>query len=132
MCQAGATDREIAETLGIQEATFYRWRHSHPEFREALKLGKESADDRVEKALFRKAVGYSVDSIKIFQNNGIPVVVPYVEHVPPDTTAQIFWLKNRKKAEWRDRHDIDMTVASASLSDADLERIANATSSTKA
>lgn len=29
------------------------------------------------------------------------------KEVVPDTTAQIFWLKNRKPAQWRDKQDIE-------------------------
>ena len=91
MAQRGATDREIADALGIAESTFYNWRHSHPEFLEAVKLGKEAADDRVESALYHRAVGYRHDAIKIMQYEGQVVVEPYVEHVPPDIGAIKLW-----------------------------------------
>ena len=105
LASQGATDREIAEELEVSEATLYRWKHSHPEFRESLRLGKEAADDRVEQSLYRRAVGYSFDAIKIMQYEGQPVIVPHVEHVPPDTTAGIFWLKNRRREQWRDKQE---------------------------
>jgi Asp-tRNA(Asn)/Glu-tRNA(Gln) amidotransferase A subunit family amidase len=103
MCQQGATDREVAQRLDVAEGTLYRWRHEHPEFRESLRLGKESADDRVEKALYNRAVGYSFDSIKIMQYEGEVIVEPYVEHVPPDVGAAKLWLTNRRGREWRDK-----------------------------
>lgn len=105
----GATDREIAEFFEVSEAALYRWRHEYPAFREALKVGKEAADDRVESALYRRAIGYTHDAVKIFQYQGDEVVVPYQEHVAPDTTACIFWLKNRRKSEWRDRQEHEVT-----------------------
>jgi transposase-like protein len=105
MAHGGATDREIAEKLGVHEVTLYRWQHEHPEFRSAIKLGKEAADKRVEQSLYRRAIGYSHDATKIMQNNGVPVIVPYVEHFPPDPTSMIFWLKNRKPKDWRDKID---------------------------
>ena len=108
LAQQGATDREIAEALDVNESTLHRWKHSHPEFRESIKLGKESADQRVIQSLYRRAVGYSFDAIKIFQYEGAPVVVPHVEHVPPDVQAQVFWLKNRKPADWRDKQDHEL------------------------
>ena len=102
----GATDREAAEFFGITESTLYLWKHTQSEFSEALKVGKETADERVTQSLYRKAVGYSFDAVKIMQYEGIPIVEPYVEHVPPSDTAAIFWLKNRRPKEWRDRQDV--------------------------
>jgi len=107
LAKYGATDREIAQELGVSEATLHRWKHSHPEFCEALKVGKGQADARVVQSLYRRATGYSYDAVKILQNNGRPVIVPYVEHVPPDTTACIFWLKNRDRENWRDRQEME-------------------------
>lgn len=108
----GATDREVAEFFEVKESTLYRWKHEYPELSEALKLGKEAADQRVEQSLYRRATGYSHDSVKIFQYEGQPVEVPFTEHYPPDTTAAIFWLKNRRPDLWRDRqehhHTFDM------------------------
>lgn len=99
----GATDVEVADALGIHVATLYRWQHEHPEFREAARVAKEAADDRVERSLYHVAVGYSYDTVRILQHNGKPVVVPYREHVPPDAKAAAFWLKNRQPEKWRDR-----------------------------
>jgi hypothetical protein len=110
LCLMGATDIEVADFFSIHVATLYRWSQQHPEFREALKAGKEALDERVEKSLFHRAVGYSRDSVKIFQHEGKAVKVPYREHVAPDTTAMIFWLKNRRPREWRDRIQVDASV----------------------
>lgn len=108
LTQLGATDRDVADFFRVSESTVTRWKHVHPEFREALKVGKDAADDRVEHSLFRRAVGYSYDTEKIAINaSGDVTRVPYVEHVPPDTTAMIFWLKNRRPAEWRDRQQLE-------------------------
>lgn len=103
LCQLGATDRELADFFGVAESTVSVWKIQFPEFSEALKLGKQFTDARVEQSLYRRAVGYSFDSEKIFcsKTEGI-VRTPCVEHVAPDVTACIFWLKNRKPAEWRD------------------------------
>lgn len=106
MCIRGATDFEIAQALEIATGTFYRWQHEHPEFREALKLGKESADERVERSLYHRAVGYSFRAIKIFQNGEM---VPYTEHVPPDVGAATMWLTNRKGDEWRSKQALEHT-----------------------
>lgn len=106
----GATDREIADFFKVAESTLYLWKNTHPLFSEALKVGKAPADARVEQSLYRRATGYSFDAQKIFQYEGQPVTVPYVEHVPPDVTACIFWLKNRVPEEWRDKQDVDVSV----------------------
>lgn len=99
----GATDREVAEFFGIAERTLYGWQQAHPKFLKALKLGKEAADARVEKSLYRRALGYSFDAVKIMQFRGEGVVVPYEQHVPPDTAACMFWLRNRRRDKWRDK-----------------------------
>jgi hypothetical protein len=99
----GATDREAAEFFDVNEATLHRWKHEHPEFCESLKVGKEQADARVEQSLYRRALGYTHDAVKIQVNAAGEITeVPFVERYPPDTTAAIFWLKNRKPEEWRD------------------------------
>lgn len=101
----GATDYEIAKYFEVDEATLNRWKHSYPELCASLKTGKEAADARVKQSLYRRAVGYTFDSEKVFQFQGVIVRAPVVEHVPPDTTAGIFWLKNRDPENWRDKRD---------------------------
>ena len=93
----GANDREIAEFIGVSERTLHRWKHSEDGFAAALKLGKEAADDRVEQCMYRRATGYSFDAQKVFVVDGAPVIVSYVEHVPPDVSAAKYWLGNRRK-----------------------------------
>lgn len=100
----GATDREAAEFFEVDERTIHRWKHEHEDFCQSLKVGKEQADARVEQSLYRRALGYSHDAVKIaVSGQGDITQVPFVEHYPPDTTAAIFWLKNRKPQEWRDK-----------------------------
>lgn len=104
----GATDAEMAAFWGVTETTVNNWKLKHPEFVESLKAGKVSADSDVSKSLYRRALGYSHDAVKILQYEGAPVIVPYTEHYPPDTTAAIFWLKNRRKADWRDKTEHEL------------------------
>lgn len=122
----GATDREVAQFFKVAESTLNLWKHTHPEFSESLKVGKSSADERVEQSLYRRAVGYTYDSEKVFQFQGDIVRAETTEHVPPDTTAGIFWLKNRKPEEWRDVKHIDgnMKHSLADITDDDLAAIA--------
>lgn len=108
LCELGATDADLAEFFEVSERTINRWQVRFPEFCRSLKVGKDTADDRVERSLFHRANGYTYDAVKIFMPAGAkePAYAPYREHVPPDTTACIFWLKNRRKEQWRDRQEL--------------------------
>src|SRR6478609_11359678 len=109
LCELGATDLELADFFEVDVRTIYRWQAQQDAFCHALKAGKVAADERVTRSLYHRACGYTHDAVKIFQHQGEPVRVPYREHVPPDTTAAIFWLKNRRPEEWRDRHNHEIT-----------------------
>ena len=80
------------------------------EFSESIKKGKEIADAEIASSLFHRAKGYSHPEDKIFNNQGVELVVPTIKHYPPDTTAAIFWLKNRQKDNWRDKQEVDTNV----------------------
>jgi hypothetical protein len=101
----GAIDIEMADFFGVSLKTFTRWKVSKPEFRLALKVTKEAADERVERRLWERAVGYAVEIEKIVVSRGKVIRVKTIEHYPPDTTACIFWLKNRQPEKWRDKVD---------------------------
>ena len=104
----GATDRDLADFFEVSVNTIDNWKSQHAEFLGALKAGKTEADDRVERSLFQRAVGYEQDAVKIFMPKDAtePVYAPFRERIAPDTTACIFWLKNRRKEQWRDRHEV--------------------------
>lgn len=102
LCKYGLTDDELAEWFGVHRATIYRWRGEHPDFAEATQLGKDEADDRVEKALYRRAVGYDIRTEKLFSYEGSISRADVIEHIQPDVKAITFWLKNRRKEKWRD------------------------------
>jgi hypothetical protein len=91
----------------------------HPQFGEALKIGKSEADDRVERSLYQRAVGYTYPAVKIFMPAGAkaPIYAPYEEHVPPDVTAGIFWSKNRRPDKWRDTWHLEAAVGKYLISD---------------
>lgn len=125
LCLLGATDNELADFFEVHRATIYRWKHDHPEFCAAITNGKEHADERVERALYHKAIGYTFDSEKVFQYEGQVIRAPIVEHVPPSDTAAIFWLKNRRSGVWRDKQEHGITDNDGNdvpLSDMDAAR----------
>ena len=93
----GAIEEEIADELHINHATLDNWKKKYPEFLGALKAGKEASDDRVERSLYQLAIGW----------NG----------QPPNTTAAIFWLKNRRRDRWRDVQNVETDIGHYILSD---------------
>lgn len=96
----GLTDDQIADKIGISRSTFYAWIKQYSDMSDALKRGKAPADFAVEKALFRRATGYDYDEKRIDAKGEI---VTSRKHLPPDTAAAIFWLKNRRPDRWRDK-----------------------------
>lgn len=102
IAELGGTNADIADGLGVNLASVNLWKNIHPKFNEALKVGKAATDNRVERSLLERACGYTWESEKVFcDKDGHVTRVQIREHVPPDTTAQIFWLKNRRPDEWR-------------------------------
>ena len=101
VCKLGGIDKDVAEALKVDVATINRWKAAHEEFCESLKVGKGPADDRVKMSLYHRAIGYSHPEDDIRVVNGEVVITPTIKHYPPDTTACIFWLKNRLPDEFR-------------------------------
>ncbi len=115
LAKKGFTDKEMAEFIDVTEQTFNNWKKSHPLFFESLKDWKAEADHKVERSLYERATGFVCREDKVFNNNGKEMVVPTEKHYPPDTTACIFWLKNRDKENWRDKVELggglDLTLS---------------------
>ena len=103
----GLIDEQIAENAGITTSTLYEWKKKYPDISEALKKGKEIVDIQVENALLKRALGYSYKETKTEEPADGDKVTVTVKEVVPDTTAQIFWLKNRRPDRWRDKQDIE-------------------------
>lgn len=112
----GLVDEQIAQNIGIAASTLYEWKKQYPEISEALKKGKEVVDRQVENALLKRALGYEYDEITTEYGKEIKRVT---KQVVPDVTAQIFWLKNRKPDQWRDKQQIEHSgeIKSEKLSD---------------
>lgn len=111
LCLLGATDERIADFFGVNVLTVHRWKKDHKEFCNALRLGKDEADAVVAQSLYRRATGYERKTVKLAQVDGtFTDSKEVIEDVPPDTTACIFWLKNRQRANWRDKQDVELEV----------------------
>lgn len=100
----GLTEEQIAKNMGISRATLYEWKKKEVDILDALKKGKEVIDFEVENALLKKALGYTItiEEEKLDKDGCVHTLKKDV-HFPADTTAQIFWLKNRKPDKWRDK-----------------------------
>lgn len=117
----GAIEEEIAKAFGVSRRSITTWKQEHPKFLEALNEGRAVADSKVELSLFERATGYKHPEDKIFMHEGEPVVVPTVKHYPPDTAAMIFFLKNRKPKEWRDKQEIEHNHNLSDMTDEQLK-----------
>lgn len=112
----GLTDEQIAHNIGINAKTLWDWQTKYDPICNALKKGKAPVDIEVENALLKRARGYSVTvkkPVKVKTKRQLKDKgtieeehIEYVEeevYIAPDTTAQIFWLKNRRPDKWRDK-----------------------------
>lgn len=109
----GLTDEEIANNLGISHQTLITYKQQFPEFLEAIKTGKNAADCKVINAMFKRAIGYEYEEVTTVTRKGPDGTTTETRVVKkqeaPNTTACIFWLKNRCPEHWRDRHENELT-----------------------
>ena len=106
----GYTDKQLAKIFSVTEQTINNWKKDYPEFLESLKSGKLLADSKVEASLFQRACGYSHPEVHITNYQGKITQTAVIKHYPPDPTAMIFWLKNRKPEEWREKQEFEHTL----------------------
>lgn len=142
LCARGATDSDLADFFDVTPRTINRWKVLHPEFLDAIRRGKEPADDRVEDSLYHRAqnreveeeqaikvkkIVYGSDGKKIQEEEEVKIVT-VKKFVPADTTAMIFWLKNRRAKDWRDVHKHEHGKAGDfdQLDDSELDNIIDA------
>ena len=102
-CMLGATDDDLADLFEVEPATIDDWIARFPDFAMALKQGRDIADATAAERLFQRAIGFSHEVEKVVQSGGKPLTVKYTERYPPDTTALVFWLRNRQPGRWRDK-----------------------------
>lgn len=113
LARNGKTIADMAEVFGVSLSAVKLWMHEHPAFMTAVTLGREAAVDRVERALFERAIGYSWPSEKLLVVSGghgcgsSVVREDITEHVPPDAAAIKFFLTNKRRKEWAERQQIE-------------------------
>lgn len=107
-CLLGATNDQMAEFFDVDPSTIDNWIAAHESFLGSIKKGRAVADGKVARSLYERANGYSHEEDVIFNDKGTPLIVPTIKHYPPDTTAGIFWLKNRQTKLWRDTHNVTL------------------------
>ena len=109
LARKGKTNLQIAEAIGVNLDTVQTWINTYPDFSDALKEGKAPADAKVERSLYQRAIGYKITEKKVIQlSDGTKRMELTEKEVAPDTTAQIFWLKNRLPGEWRDKQTVEL------------------------
>ena len=112
----GLIDKQIAHNMGVADSTLRMWKNKFPQLAEALAKGKDVVDREVENALYKRALGYWVTETKTITSVKDGVKIEEIHrHIPPDTTAQIFWLKNRKPDQWREKNDLTLTPSNGVL-----------------
>ena len=112
----GLIEKQIAKNMSVAYSTLRLWKNKFPALADALSKGKEVADREVENALFKRAMGYWVTETKrITFADGSERTEETHRHIVPDTTAQIFWLKNRKPDQWREKNDLTLTPSNGVL-----------------
>lgn len=117
LCLLGAIDKQIADFFEIAESTLNNWKKEYPEFMESIKRGKDIANCEIAKSLYDRARGATLKKQVAFKlkkyNENVQrledavEIVEVEEQTPPDTTALIFWLKNRFPVKWRDKQEVE-------------------------
>lgn len=107
----GLTEEQIAYNMGINRGTLNTYKNKFESINNALKKGKEVVDRQVENALLKRALGYEYEEVKKeVDGTGAVKITKTIKQIPPDTTAQIFWLKNRKPIDWRDKKEVNTNI----------------------
>ena len=107
LCLLGYTDKQLADFFEVNESTITRWKQKYPEFRTSIKKGKVVADAQVVDSLYNRALGMEVEEVEVRGDGDNEIKRVTKKHILPDTTAQIFWLKNRQPELWRDKPTVE-------------------------
>ena len=105
-CLLGATNDDLAGLFEVSLATIGNWLRRYPAFKKAVQDGRDVADADVVQSLHSRATGYNYEAEKIFHYRGEVMKVPHTVHCPPDTTACMFWLRNRRRRDWLEKSEL--------------------------
>ena len=103
LCMMGATMQELADYFGVARCTIATWSAQYPDFGQAVAEGRLAADSVIAERLYDKAKGYEAEAERLVQIDGEWRPVSYTRRLAPDTQACIFWLRNRRPQNWRER-----------------------------
>lgn len=132
LAKAGFTNEQMAEEFGVATSTFSLWLKDHQVFSDAVKEGRSVSDEKVVQSLYQLAIGYEQEvekpmSVPMGNNMGSEVkIVKYSEKVQPNPTAIIFWLKNRRPKDWRDKQDVEHSGKIDTTPAVDLDKLSDA------
>jgi len=123
LCLIGATDAQLANFFEVNPDTIYEWKKVHEEFSESLKEGKQIADGEVANSLYHRAKGYSHKNVHVSNYQGEITQTDIIKEYPPDTTACIFWLKNRQSEMWRDKREYAVNDDNRDIEDFNIDEL---------
>lgn len=108
LCMLGATQKDLAKVFDVDISCLEKWITEYPEFKSAILRGRDVADAEVALSLYKRATGYSHEAVHFATIDGQVVQTSYIKHYPPSDSSMIFWLKNRRPHQWRDRREVEI------------------------
>ncbi len=125
LCLLGLTNKDLAVAFGVSLGAIEYWIKNKDRFRRAVELGREEADGKVAEALYKRAIGYSHKDTDIKMYKGEIITTETVKHYPPETSAAIFWLKNRQKEHWADVWKMEHSGAMELTQETDMSKLSD-------
>lgn len=109
MLCAGRTIQDICVALGVSKQTYHHWKNEYfaDEILDSMEQWQETADKKVESALFRRATGYIIIKEENIKIKGKLELVKKAVEIPGDVQAQRYWLNNRKRKDWSEKNEKD-------------------------
>lgn len=131
LAKIGATNALIAKKLKVNISTLFNWTKTHPGLKDSIICGRTEFESEVERALMKRAVGFTFNETKTIYNKDDDVITKHVtsKYYPPETSAAVFWLKNKFPDRWKER--VESTVGLNDVTRSFLEQVINLSLPTK-